>query len=125
MKTNDELTILKNSWLKDPVWDIETTEGFEEHKDELLAFRKEKENKWEAEAEARRVASFGYKKQVIEDEIDSLDAFIRDLPADAFYYQMRIATEQVMATVLLAEQVERVADILENWSGYDKYIRGD
>lgn len=34
---------LKRQWLGDPCWDIEDTEGFEAHRDELLAFRREVE----------------------------------------------------------------------------------
>lgn len=40
MKTQTELQKLKTNWLNDPCWDIETTEGFEDHKVELLLFRK-------------------------------------------------------------------------------------
>ena len=39
MKTKQELDALKVNWLADPCWDIEDTEGFEEHKTELLAWR--------------------------------------------------------------------------------------
>lgn len=38
-KTADELEALKSNWLKDPCWDLEDTDGFEAHYDELLAFR--------------------------------------------------------------------------------------
>ncbi len=47
MKTPEEITYLKNDWLYDPCYDIEETEGFEDHKEELLAFKKETEAKWE------------------------------------------------------------------------------
>jgi len=43
MKTQTELQKLKSNWLNDPCWDIETTEGFEEHWDELFKFRKHHE----------------------------------------------------------------------------------
>lgn len=46
MKTREDIEKLKQSWAKDPSWDIETTEGFEEYKDELLEFRKLKEQEW-------------------------------------------------------------------------------
>jgi len=46
MKTSEELTELKNAWRNDPIWDIEDTEGFEEHYDELLAYRKSVQQKW-------------------------------------------------------------------------------
>lgn len=47
MKSKEEILELKNAWRNDPVWDIEDTEGFEEHYDELLAYRKRVEQKWE------------------------------------------------------------------------------
>jgi len=39
MKTIGEIEELKASWEPDPHWDIEDTEGFEEHYKELLDFR--------------------------------------------------------------------------------------
>ena len=47
MPTLAEIVALKNSWLDDPCWNIEETEGFEAHYDQLLAFRKDWESKWE------------------------------------------------------------------------------
>jgi hypothetical protein len=40
MKTREEVEKLKHAWLKDPIWDISETEGFEEYKDELTAYQK-------------------------------------------------------------------------------------
>lgn len=34
---------LKSNWLNDPCWDIETTEGYEEYRQELYVFRLETE----------------------------------------------------------------------------------
>lgn len=52
-KTRSEIEALKANWLSDPCWDIETTEGFEAHHDELLAFRKQTEaphiQRWQQE----------------------------------------------------------------------------
>lgn len=45
----EELRLLKLDWKRDPCWDIEETEGFEAHRDELLAFRKKQEQKWDIE----------------------------------------------------------------------------
>ncbi|MFA4870972.1 MAG: hypothetical protein WC623_22425 [Pedobacter sp.] len=39
MKTREEIIHLKQNWRNDPCWDIENTEGFEEYKEELLAYR--------------------------------------------------------------------------------------
>lgn len=47
-KTPEEIEALKKSWVNDPCWDIEDSEGFEAHKEELLAFRKEEEARWQA-----------------------------------------------------------------------------
>lgn len=49
LKTKDEIEKLKRNWESDPCWDIEKTESFEAHHDELLAYRLEKEAKWEQE----------------------------------------------------------------------------
>jgi hypothetical protein len=49
MATRKQIEELKAQWVADDCWDIEDTEGFEAHRDELLAFRKEMEAKWEAE----------------------------------------------------------------------------
>ena len=38
-KTRDQIESLKHSWMYDACWDIEETEGFEAHKEELKAFR--------------------------------------------------------------------------------------
>lgn len=45
MKTKEEILELKNTWRNDPVWDIEDTEGFEDHYEELLEYRKQIEAK--------------------------------------------------------------------------------
>lgn len=52
MKTRKEIEALKTNWLRDPCWDVEGTEGFEAHHDELLAFR---ETAIDAEADQLRV----------------------------------------------------------------------
>lgn len=46
MKTEPQIADLKRQWEYDPIWDIETTEGFEDHKEDLLNFRLEKEEEW-------------------------------------------------------------------------------
>lgn len=55
MKTKQELDDLKANWKGDPCWEIEDTEGFEEHRVELLAWRQEYERKWyEQQAKERQ-----------------------------------------------------------------------
>ncbi len=53
MKTQAELKALKNNWLSDPCWDIEDTEGFFEHRDELKVFRLDKEREQKAQRHNR------------------------------------------------------------------------
>lgn len=38
-RSREEIDNLKLSWRSDPIWDIEDTEGFEAHREELLVFR--------------------------------------------------------------------------------------
>lgn len=129
-KTQEEIDALKASWLKDPCWDIEETPGFEEHEDELTAFHKEQEAIWEKEALDRKVerrAKFGawtgihdidlagalFTFEEIENELARLDGQIGDGGSAAAYCQFVIAREQVRATLLLAAEVKRVGDLLE------------
>ena len=56
MRTRKEVLSLKAGWLRDPCWDIEGTEGFEEHEEELLAFRRAAEAGWAAKAAEREAA---------------------------------------------------------------------
>ena len=53
-KTTEQIEALKRQWLHDPIWDIEETEGYEAHKAELLAFRKEKEAEWDIAEKNRK-----------------------------------------------------------------------
>lgn len=53
MKSIEEVEKLKKDWLQDPIWDIESTEGFEEHKEELTAFHDQMREKWKADRIAR------------------------------------------------------------------------
>lgn len=43
--TQSEIDSLKRQWSADPSWDIEDTQGFEEHRQELYIYRLEVENK--------------------------------------------------------------------------------
>lgn len=48
MKSRKEIEKLKKDWLCDPIWDIEDTEGFEDHREELKKFSDEQHKKWES-----------------------------------------------------------------------------
>lgn len=45
-RTRDEIDALKRDWQRDPCWDIEETEGFEAHREELEEFHAEMEAVW-------------------------------------------------------------------------------
>ena len=75
MATREELEALKQSWLNDPCWDIETTEGFEAHKGELSAFRLRHEKLWHKAIEIG--APPGNKKLI--EYLDSLETRIAKL----------------------------------------------
>ncbi len=68
MKTRRDIEQLKAGWLRDPLWDLEETEGFEVHQDELRQFRLTMEARWRAaadkgeraiDAEAERIGVHG------------------------------------------------------------------
>jgi hypothetical protein len=128
MATNDEIERLKHNWLGDPCWDIEETEGFEEHKEELIAFRKQHE----AEVEKRLHEQLEKRVKLMKDETGIIEAnvamylhtfadieiviknaSIGDAPTRFELAMAEIAQAQARATLLLAAQVKRVADVLE------------
>ena len=51
-KTKKQVDDLKANWCGDPCWDIEDTEGFEAHREDLLAFRKHMEEQWDVQFQA-------------------------------------------------------------------------
>ena len=57
-RTPEEIADLKSQWQNDPCWDIENTEGFEAHREELAAYREAIDAFYDAQfhavAEARR-----------------------------------------------------------------------
>jgi hypothetical protein len=56
-KSRLEIQVLKSTWAEDPHWDIEDTEGFEAHREELLAFHEEQAMLWEEESRKRKRAN--------------------------------------------------------------------
>lgn len=53
MATEAQIARLKLQWLNDGSWDIEDTDGFEEHRAELAEWRVEQLDRWEREANER------------------------------------------------------------------------
>lgn len=98
LKTKKEIEKLKKDWESDPCWDIEETEGFEAHYDELAKYRKETENKWDYErimridAQAFKLeCSFKTAKYTLtlEDRITKLERTIELLSDRVEAYQAR------------------------------------
>jgi len=134
-KTREEIEALKASWRKDPLWDIESTQGFEDHKEELLAYRKQVEAEVEQkvrESADRRVelmkketgitdqAAALYLHTFAEIEIDlHLDEQIGNASTHGELAALEIARAGVRATLLLAAQMKRIADVLEENNGSD------
>ncbi len=58
-KTPEEVKRLKESWRRDPCFDLEDYPGFEDYHDGLLAYRKQTEAEWEIQKqkEHNRLAS--------------------------------------------------------------------
>lgn len=135
MKSEEDVKKLKESWLADPAWDIENTTGFEEHKAELLAFRKSKEREWEnarldekyqrakkifndTGVEDAPVASALSTWNEIENAVASQDRYIGEFSSTKDQVKVELMQAQVRATLLLAAQVKRIADALDTAKVY-------
>lgn len=113
-KTAEEIQALKDNWRKDPCWDIEDTEGFEDHKDELLAYRLEVEAEADRklqEQKAERVKMFIAETGITDPALmDSLNSFSEVARLIQFDPHGGVVASAVL---LLAAQVKRVADELQ------------
>ena len=94
MKTPAEIATLKSSWYADGGWDLEDSEGFEAHRDELLAYRKQVEG---ARAERRAKEH--------EEAIERLIRPALDLPADAIKWPQDISRETIHTCLRLAAEM--------------------
>ena len=92
-RTEAEIEDLKRQWERDPIWDIEETEGFEAHREELLAWREAKEAEWEDETKRKEAEDLEKLKiasdhdtwkaiQSIKKEIDRLDRILQNFIDD-------------------------------------------
>lgn len=120
-KTTQEIQALKENWKKDPCWDIENTEGFQEHREELIEYRMQMQAEWITQEEER----IEHRARVIEIET----GVIASGPAQNIktYAEIEkevqqgnkdgdkiyILTAQVHATLLLAAQTQRIADLIQ------------
>ena len=75
MKTKKEIEQLKEEWKRDPIWDIEETEGFEEHRSELIKFRVKQEAAWENKSKEnyqKRIWDFLLRNKIAEEKMGML-----------------------------------------------------
>jgi hypothetical protein len=82
MKTFEEIEKLKQDWSDDPCWDIETTEGFEDHTDELILFREKMNAVWEEKTrnrEEKEMAKMGITDRSVYAQFKRLDFLIARL----------------------------------------------
>ena len=125
-KTEQEIEELKETWLKDPQWDIEETEGFEDHYEDLKAYRLMIEAQAESALKKKRKERAEYVRFVTgignadEETLQSLMTW-----KEIVHYSHRsnregdrlgILDAQVNATLLQAAQLKRIADALEKLS---------
>lgn len=108
MKTEEEISKLKSDWYQDPIWDIENTEGFEEHKSELLSYRRQCEAGWEKAAKYRNERSTKYQLDLAIQMVNDGDNI--DKPAvSQMNYQAAIAH----GLLALVAELRRMNDRLE------------
>ena len=127
-RTPEEIQKLKDNWLADDCWNIEDTEGFEAHREELLAWRKEHEAKMEAkwlEAENERIekvmreTGIGKADRELLLSLSTWSEIEFDLTRYVEDARTQIRAAQVRATLLQAAQLKRIADALESMADGD------
>ena len=82
MATQEQIEQLKANWKSDPCWDIQDTEGFEEHKAELVNFATAVHKEWkrmEDERKAAKCAKLGGISTELLDYIEFLEFKINRL----------------------------------------------
>lgn len=90
MPSQEEIEKLKHDWKDDPIWDLEDEEGFENHREELLAFRHQCEQQWAKEHKAKlerlaqdwgmpRNTKFAQRLLTLTDDLDRLQNRVTEL----------------------------------------------
>lgn len=118
MKTREEIEALKRNWAEDSCWDLEDTEGFEDHREELTAFRLQKEVEWKQQelqeylaAQAEREANEDPEVQ-LDEAIEAIIAASHSLDLDQAQTEAQIAIARLM--VVLIHKLEGVSEKLES-----------
>lgn len=109
MKTEEEIRALKANWQADPIWDIEDTEGFEEHREELLDFKKWCMEGWEKAAKYRDERSVKYNVDLAVELLSLTTHYSTTVWSD----NERLACAQVHAILALVAEMKRGNDLRE------------
>lgn len=121
MATQEEIEALKENWKRDPIWDIEDTEDFQDHYQELLQWRKEYELEFQQKEEdriTRRLRAIELVTGVTNADVGQAISTYSEIESMATRSnkdgdRLGIEAAQVSATLLLAAQVQRIADLIE------------
>jgi hypothetical protein len=105
--TPDVIEALKQNWLQDPSWDIESTPGFEAHEKELLNFRLDMEQLWKKATELRL-----YKKSVVIGCQGNLElaSYVEKLEERIEALEQKLADTFVMAAATLDDNTVLVCE---------------
>jgi len=102
MATREEIERLKHNWVMDSCWDLEDTEGFEDHREELLDYRHRMEARWAEQKQARLEADPVY--QATQHLAEAGEARDHGWP-ESMDYHLRVA--QVYATLAIVDRLEQ------------------
>ena len=108
MKTPEEVQQLQANWHADPIWDIEDTDGFEEYREVLIAYRQACEIRWQGQAEYRNERS----TQFNVDQAVKAIADFNHVPGVSDVSDI-LALAQVHATLALVAELKRSNDLKE------------
>lgn len=95
-KNKNEIESLKQQWVNDPIWDLENTEGFEAHGEELLAFRLKKEKEWLEQNSASHAAKQEARNLAVSKFCDDIGIADVKLGALLFVMNEKIEAQDVM-----------------------------
>lgn len=108
MKTEAEVQALKACWQQDPCWNIEETEGFEDYKEELLAFREKCEVEW---VKTRVYKETRSTKTNVDRAVELIE--FANNSNEVWDDSHRIQMAQVHAMLALVAELKRMNDRLE------------
>lgn len=115
-KTREEVEALKSNWYSDSCWDLEDTEGFEAHRDELLTYRKQVEGaRAERRAKEHEAAIVGLIQPALDflpekDERGGLTRSDAARPGHAANRLLRAVAEMLLPIVERLERINEAND---------------